>query len=440
MVTQFRTALALTCAMLVHLKGLPLIAQQIHVGEPVVVAQAAYQHFFVEPFLAVHPSRPDYLLAAAMQEAPGASFEERVSRQICATFLSVDAGATWRRHDFPLSRCFDPWIAITANGHALVSLFGRHPTLDEGLFVFHSLDGGQTWDDGPVRLGGGYDHETIVEDRGSSERASSLYLLSWRSIHSGAGKRWAIVVLRSLDGGKSFAESTYVVPNNLVNLSELPVVLSDGTLLVSFVEGARIAEQERLERFTRRRAWVLRSTDASRTFSPPLFVTDTCGAPPGFQLSAFAADTATGRFRDRLYFVCSALGRGPNVLTASGDRGETWSAPVAVPPALVPADSEARRVLGLAVNNRGVLAVAHLDRVAAAGDSCQSLYFVASLDGGHTFLPAERISSAPCASFGDYFGMVATPDGRFRLLWPEVHGGVSQLRTVTVEVESRDRP
>jgi hypothetical protein len=36
--------------------------------------------------------------------------------------------------------------------------------------------------------------------------------------------------------------------------------------------------------------------------------------------------------------------------------------------------------------------------------------------------------------------MVTTPDDRFRRLLPEVRGGVSQLRTVTVEVERPDQP
>ena len=92
------------------------------------------------------------------------------------------------------------------------------------------------------------------------------------------------------------------------------------------------------------------------------------------------------------------------------------------------------------MNNQGVLAIAHLDHIAQSGDSCQDLYFVASRDGGLTFLPPRRVSNMPCAAFGDYFGMITTPDGRFRLLWPEVRGGMSQLRTVIVEVEGHGTP
>jgi hypothetical protein len=414
-----------------------LRGQAIRVGEPTVVARAPEHHLFSEPILAVHPVHPDHLLAAAMIEADGASFEERVAQQSCATFLSLDAGRTWQQHNFPITRCFDPWVAITPNGHALLSVIGRRPTLDDGLLIYHSPDGGLTWDDTIIGLGQGFDHPTLVVDDQSRERKGWLYLLSWRTIRTDQGKqRAALSVMRSLDGGKAFTEPTQVIPNNLINLAEMPVVLSDGTLIVSFVEAARRVDTPRnLDRFDRWRAWVLWSIDGGHTFSIPLFVTDACGPPPAFQLSALAADTSGGPFRDRLYFLCGAHERGPIVLTYSTDRGETWSPQVPVPPVLD--DSEPRRILGLAVNNKGVLAIVHLDRIAQSGDSCQDLYFVASVDGGLTFLPAQRVSSAPCAAFGDYFGMVTVPDGRFRLMWPEVRAGVSQLRTVMVEVTGR---
>jgi hypothetical protein len=54
------------------------------------------------------------------------------------------------------------------------------------------------------------------------------------------------------------------------------------------------------------------------------------------------------------------------------------------------------------------------------------------MDGGHTFSPRALI--APCAGGGDYFGIVAVPGGRFRLLWPETREGVQQLRTTVVQV------
>ena len=43
---------------------------------------------------------------------------------------------------------------------------------------------------------------------------------------------------RSRDGGERFDDPVMVVPNNLHNLSEMPVVLGDGTLIGSYVDAA----------------------------------------------------------------------------------------------------------------------------------------------------------------------------------------------------------
>ena len=414
-------------------------AQGIRLGEPSVVARAAGRHFLTEPSLAVHPGDPNHLLAVAIVEVADSSFEDRVRQQTCASFVSLDGGRNWARHDFSVTRCFDPWVAITLDGQAVVSVVGRHPQLaqqGDDLIVFHSADGGRTWDDRPMGLGRGDDHPTLVVDHGSREPKGWVYVLSGRTTRDeDRQRRMGIFVARSRDGGKTFDLPVRIVPNNLINLTEMPVVLSGGTLIVSFVDAARNLQTFRgdADRFDRRRAWVLRSTDGGRTFSIPLFVTDVCGPPPQFQLSALAADRSSSRFTDRLYFTCGGRAQGPVVLTHSDDGGEAWSDPVAVPPAQI--DSSPTRVVGLAVNNQGVLGVARLDRVANSGDSCQVLSFTASLDGGETFLPPERVSTAPCDRFGDYFGMVTTPDGRFRIVWPEVRGGVSQLRTIIVQVE-----
>src|SRR2546423_10902200 len=144
-----------------------------------------------------------------------------------------------------------------------------------------------------------------------------------------------IFVARSRDGGKPFDPPVRIVPNDLINSPEMPVVLSGGTLIVSFVDAARNLQTFRgdADRFDRRRAWVLRSTDGGRTFSIPLFVTDVCGPPPHFQLSALAADRSSSRFTDRLYFTCGGRGQGPVVLAHSHDGGVALAGPRPVPAA-----------------------------------------------------------------------------------------------------------
>ena len=277
-----------------------------------------------------------------------------------------------------------------------------------------------------------------------------IYVTSHHGVRRGDGKAtYSIYVVRSRDGGKTFDEGVNNFPNNLSNSAEMPAVLTDGTLIASFVDvdGPAPAGQQS-ERFDRRRAWVLRSTDGGTTFSTPLFVNDACGPPPGFQLSALTADRSDGPFRDRLYFACRQHGGGPIVVNASADRGDTWSKPAVVGSA--PVDAAARRIPGIAVNNLGVLGVAWIERRMRSGDRCQEVQFSASLEGGTTFLTPQRVSTSSCGDSpadaialrrwptnGDYFGLATMADGRFRILWPEMRGGASVLLTTSLEVEGQ---
>jgi hypothetical protein len=433
----------------VAVSGTALPGQAIRVGENVAVTRGPSPQFFVEPHLAVHLTDARHLLAVTIVGVPGASFEERSRAQRCAAFFSRDGGTTWARHDFPLTECYDPWVVFTPDGHAVFAALASHPALPHqprGLVVYRSPDGGQTWVEPPVGLGTGYDHETIAVDMTSSSRRGWVYVVAG---HAGRGeygrRRFSVFVARSRTNGRTFDAPVRVVPTNLNNLPEMPVVLSDGTLVVSYVDAQWNADdfQSRAGMLERRRGWVVRSMDGGTTFSMPLFATEACG-PPGFHLSALAADRSSGPFRDRLYFICPRHGGGALALSASVDGGEQWTAPVPVHHDATDMTVE-RKLPALAVDARGVLAVAWVDTREAPGKRCFGVYFTASLDGGRTFLPEQRVStgrSCPDSALtgglwaygGDYFGLVAAPDGRFRLLWADARSGTLQLWTAQVEV------
>ena len=425
-------------------------AQTILVGNPSRVAAGTVEHPLYEPYLAIDPANARHLLAAAIVGGPpAAKFEESVQHQSCAAFLSVDAGATWTRHDFATTRCFDPWVAITGDD-VLVTMVASHSSLPQrdGLVGFHSRDGGRNWDAHPIGLGSNHDHPTMVVDQSAGSRRGWIYLSSHRPTRGEDGRqRWGLYMVRSRDGGKTFDDLPYVAPNNSHNLSEMPVVLGDGTLVASFVD-ATYAEDTgstspRNILFDRRRAWIVRSTDRGDSFSLPLFVTDACGPPPHYQLAALAADRSSGPFADRLYFACRQRGGGRIVVNHSRDRGETWTAPVAIQsPGAEPA--VANRIPGLAVNDRGTVLVAWIEAPGGAGHNCeQRTYVSVSLDGGDTFSPGQVVSSvSPCPDTvtvaretgGDYFGVIALPHDRFQLLWSEMRDGVATLLTAMVSV------
>jgi hypothetical protein len=429
---------ALACAM--NASGLN--AQTIRVGTPVVVASGTSERPLYEPHLAIDPVNPNHLLAAAIVHGGAtAALEDRMKVQSCAAFISVDAGATWARHDFSTTRCYDPWVAITPDGRALVTTLGAHASLPQqgqiGLLAYRSADGGRTWDESPIGLGRNFDHTTMVVDQNPGARRGWIYVSSNRPTRMGDGiRRDAIQIVRSRDGGRTFDDPVYIVPNNLPQFAEIPVVLSDGTLIESFVDAGYLADTGSTERrqllFDRRRAWIVRSTDGGYSFSSPLFVSDACGPPPGYRLSAFAADLSTGPFARRLYFACRQRGGGPIVLNYSRDGGESWTASRAVH--APSSDSVGARVPALAVNNRGIVLVGWSELSGRVGSACeQRVYVSASVDGGQSFSASQLVSTSPsCSTGGDYFGLIAAPDGRFRLLWSEM--GDRGLKTTTVDV------
>jgi hypothetical protein len=436
---------------------IPLAAQGIYVGENVRVARGLERRPLVEPHLAVHPANPNHLLGVTI--VSDASAADLVARggdtQFCASFLSLDGGRTWTRHDFAISRCYDPWVAITRDGHAVFAALGAHKALTEqkegGLVVFRSSDGGRTWDPTPVGFGAGHDHPTIAVDFTKPERRAWLYVVSGGARAQADGKlRFGVMVARSVDGGRTYDKPARVVPSNLNLNAEHTVVLSDGSLVVSFVDtqrrpvGGFAEDGGDLER---RRAWVLRSTDGARTFSVPLLATEACS----IGWTAMAADISAGRFRDRLYFACKKKEANVIVLTTSADSGETWTDPVPIH-AVSPDTAVLReRPPAIAVNNKGILGVSWMESHRRSGKRCQALYFAASLDGGRSFVPGRRVSTAescPDATVngaayyrwptgGDYYGMAAGADGTFHLHWSDARDGVFQLWTARVRVEER---
>jgi hypothetical protein len=427
----------------------PVAAQTIRVAPATEVARETDPRRFSEPHLAIHPGDPRHLLATAFVLPLSGTLDEMRAAKRCATFVSRDSGQTWSRHLFPFVDCFDPQVAMLPDGQAvflaLAEVPGVLPKGSHWLFAFHSPDGGVTWDDAPTLVGLAHDHPAIAVDLTSPARKGLLYVTTHHEPRGADGKVVpSVFVARSRNGGKYFDDPTTVIPNNLHNFGEMPAVLTDGTVVASFVDDTMGRPG-----LPRRRAWVVRSSDGATTFSPPLFVNDVCGPPPNFQLSALVADTSNGPFRDRLYFACRQSDGGSVVVTASGDRGDTWNRPgVAV--GTSPADAAARRVMTMAVSNKGVLGVLVVERRAKAGDHCLFADFYASLDGGASFTSPTGVSASSCGTspadaiaermfptYGDYFGLVTSPDGRFRVMWPEMRGGASVLLTTALEVEGQ---
>jgi hypothetical protein len=120
-------------------------AQTIRVGDIVTVARETNPRRMSEPHLAIDPGNPAHLLATAFVAWTSGTPQEMSASQRCATFVSMNGGSTWTRHDFPLVDCGDPQVAM----HVIVSFVDdtwTWPALERRrAWVMRSNDGGTTF-------------------------------------------------------------------------------------------------------------------------------------------------------------------------------------------------------------------------------------------------------------------------------------------------------
>ena len=445
-----RLAICLLCASLLN-QGVAAVSAQ----EPMVLARTDHAVNtpgpvlpLTEPHLAVNPNDPDHLVAGAIVAPTGTDTPWH-----CAAFVSRDRGMSWDRHDFSMERCIDPWVLFTRDAVLFTGIEIRRDGEDENRFrmvLFRSQDGGRTWSDAPLSLGRAHDHELLIANRSTG----AVYLTSRRTRRTAEGHlRHAVYIARSMDGGHTFTDMAELRPSNAALNPTGLVMLSSGSLVVTFFDFERNVDGFRGGgMLARARAWAVRSDDGGATFTEPLLISDDCasgveGSFPGYPF--LVVDASDGSFRDRLYHACVRPRFDGLALSYSSDGGETWSTPIRVDSQPGGGPTHTRTPM-LAVNRDGVVGVGWYDRRHHPARECQDVYFTVSLDGGVTAVEPLRIStetSCPNApgngragrswpAGGDYSSLAAGPDGAFQLMWADSRTGRFQLRHATVRVEN----
>ncbi len=419
-------------------------------ASPIVVGEDRPVHIgldsfpLTEPHLAADPRRPGHLVGAVIVVR-----NPNVTERICAAIASFDAGRAWTVTELPAKGCADPYTAILSDGSALVAVLSDVGD-DSEFLVFRSADGGRTWREPPVTFAGNHDHGTLVVDTTQGSLSGSVYAVSQGSAGDASGtRRQAALVARSSDGGATFRDPAPVMLGNLWMTAMNPAVLSDGTLVVSFSNFGRMMADGEFAWLARELDWVVTSRDGGKTFSTPLFVSDACGRT----FPVLAVDRSGGPDHDRLYWLCNDRTFAHVYLHYSETHGERWSDPIHVNRGS--GREPYVRTAAIAVNREGVVGISwydgRSDPTADLAFRCQELFFTASLDGGLTFLPEVKVSSAKTCPItpangqagrrwpagGDYHGLVAGADGRFHVLWADSRDGVYQLRTATIGVDAK---
>ncbi|HEX9303294.1 MAG TPA: sialidase family protein [Thermoanaerobaculia bacterium] len=440
---------------------------KILVGPNILVSRDGnFPH--VELMLAANPKNGKNLVGAAITEARPSG------GQACRTYASDDGGSSWNASEFREQIDFgggDPQVGITPSGTALFTAlaFVKDDKGQDraGLYVYRSEDGGRSWKP-PADLGYSYDHEQIAVDRTFGKYAGRVYI---GVLHDYPVYR--VGVFRSDDDGRTFtgpveaANGGGTIGINDQNL----LVLSDGTLVVPYIDFEFLPEKVKLHGKVSSSVWLVTSSDGGVTFSPRKKIAtiefnlderDVFGVP------ALAADAQSTEYKNRMYVAWPDFhGKNPRILFSySADKGGHWSAPAPLDAGAPAASRQFQPVV--AVNKDGVVAVSWFDTRDSSDGKQYHEYFTASLDGGRTFLPSVRISSALSnpkgpgnsvlkptvyrykqttyltavsaatrwASGGDYMGLTADKDGVFHPFWADSRSGTFQIYTARVQVET----
>ena len=129
----------------------------IEVGEDRLLSASGPARPLLESQLSTEPNNSKHLLAGVIQ------FDSHNPiNSTCVAWTSFDGGHQWMRHAFPAQGCADPWGVILPDGSAIMVMLGQINGHDDNLFLFRSPDGGRTWPETPLGLGGHHDHPMVI--------------------------------------------------------------------------------------------------------------------------------------------------------------------------------------------------------------------------------------------------------------------------------------
>jgi len=384
-----------------------------------------------EVSIAADPSDPAVVLAAAMSLSDG---------RILA-MSSRDGGETWTRVPVPLgegsSLDNDPMVAFDSRGAAYLA---RVPAGSggTGIDVVRSPDGGRTWESA-VRVAGLDRNDKValaVDDEAASPYRDRVYV-AWK------WPRGGVFVSRSLDSGQTFSQPQLVEQAVVTGLDL--AVGGDGTVYLAFHDNPR------------RSIRVMRSRDGGETFEPsvvaaavhaswdlvppshcirPVIVhasvsVDRSGGPRRGAVYAAWADYPPGVGPEQCPSTCGAPAVcAPDVyFSRSDDGGVSWSDPA-------PVDDERgsevdRYHSWIRVDrSNGAVSVAYKDSRNDPTRAGADVYMRQSNDGGATWEPALRLSSATSRTTsliqcGDYQG-VAAEGGYTYVAWADYRQNPTQ--------------
>jgi hypothetical protein len=445
-----------------------------------------------EASIAVDPTNPDRILVGAKDYSLFFAPPCPQANVWAGVYASTDGGKLWRHSvlpGFPYDtrpgalqgyRCVsDPTVAFDAQGTAYYaglafgSVNGTVPAVPPTpvpvpppppppnaslpveadadpmvVFLAKSRDGGITWDEVHIVVGGQPASQNLGLTRPylAIDGARNALYMSWamsvNSVPSAVDGVPSAVVSRSADGGATWSAPVPLVGGAPAVLGSAPVlaVLPDGKLLAAWLATTAQGDGTVLE--------AALSADGGQTFGAAVAVAPVRPPPSPLPNSQFrvatfpalAVDASPGERRGWAYLVWNDYGGGDSdvLFAASKDGGATWGEPVSIH------ESGARNdqfLPAAVVTAAGDVDVLFYDR---RGDPANRLivpYFADSHDGGATW----NETALPMAGFdgdlslhqsgqpflGDYIGIASAARGSWGV-WTATPFGRADLFVLPV--------
>lgn len=370
-----------------------------------------------EPSIAVNPTNSSNLVAAAN--------DYRIALTTGGAWLgyysSRDGGHSWSNNLVPgfpgdtiqnvltsFSFSADPAVAYDNQGNAYLSgiafnVRGNNP-VDGSVIMLKSTDGGVTFAQTTIVAQGSgaklfHDKSYLAVDRSSSFYTGSVYI-SWTKFTTTTA---TIQVSYSRNGGLTFSSPTTISVSG-ANQGSVPAVGPNGEVYVAWLD------------FVSNSIRIARSTDGGVTFTTRNVQSVVRIPSPlpntRFRTNSFptlAVDPANGNV-----YIAWADNRNGNadiLFTRSTDGGLTWTSPLRVND---DATTRAQFFPWMTVSN-AIISLAFYDRRDDPADHDHHLYYARSSDGGVSLEPNTRVSDFsinPDINFqgqfiGDYIGITS---------------------------------
>ena len=397
----------------------------------------------VEPSVAANPRDPRQLLATCQaSRTPNPEF--------IATYVSLDGGASWQHGGVPpkpsgaadgddITVAFDPlgrgYVCATTLSHAR----------DTSVYLWRTDDGGRSFSEPLTLLEGQYhDHPWVATGEGQAPSERNVYA-AWAASTSISAPSFgtALGFTRSTDGGRTFESPRTILPQ-APTLS----VESAGPQLAAGPDGLVCATcfwstvPHRSGDFIGQVVAVC-STDAGRSFAAPVQLGSGVSdiQLPGDVKPNSSPTVAISPRGDALYVAFPTHDPGAThsdiVVSASRDRGRTWSRPIRA----TPTDDVVYFQPNLAVDDAGRVAISAF----ALANGRVNQVLLLSRPGELHFQPPLQVTTAafdphsPTESgqkhgawwIGDYQGITAGAEG-FQLVWNDARNGKLELFAATV--------